>query len=67
MPPVEAISFAENTVDIKKRQDTAGLHPQAAFAHSYVGGQVMAEALVRIGDHVADYGVRGDGPYQAAR
>ena len=26
---VEAISFADNTVDIKKRQDTAGLHPQA--------------------------------------
>ena len=64
---VEAISFADNTVDIKKRQDTAGLHPQAAFAHSYVGGQVMAEALVRIGDYVADHGVRGDGPYQAAR
>ena len=31
---VEAISFADNTVDIKKRQDTAGLHPQAAFAHT---------------------------------
>lgn len=64
---VEAISFADNTVDIKKRQDTAILHPQAAFAHSYIGGQVMAEALVRIGDYVADHGVRGDGPYQAAR
>jgi predicted RecB family nuclease len=64
---VEAISFADDTVDIKKRQDTAGLHPQAVFAHTYVGGQVMAEALVRIGDYVADHGMRGDGPYQAAR
>jgi uncharacterized protein len=64
---IEAISFADDTVDIKKRQDTAGLHPEAIFAHSYVGGQVMAEALVRIGDYVADHGVRGDGPYQAAR
>jgi predicted RecB family nuclease len=64
---VEAISFADNTVDIKKRQDTADLHPQAAFAHSYVGGKVMAEALVRIGNYVADHGVRGIGPYQAAR
>jgi hypothetical protein len=27
----------------------------------------MAEALVRIGGYVADHGVRGDGPYQAAR
>jgi len=64
---VEAISFADDTVDIKKRQDTAGVHPQAAFAHSYVGGQVMAEALVRIGDYVANQGMRGDGAYQAAR
>ncbi|WP_027571501.1 TM0106 family RecB-like putative nuclease [Bradyrhizobium sp. WSM1743] len=64
---VEAISFADNTVDIKKRQDTANLHPQAAFAHSYVSGKVMAEALVRIGNYVADHGVRGIGPYQGAR
>jgi hypothetical protein len=64
---VDAISFANNTVDIKKRQDTADLHPQAVFAHTYVGGQVMADALVRIGEYVADHGLRGDGPYLAAR
>jgi len=64
---VEAIAFDSSTVDIKKRQDTAGLHPQAVFAHTYVGGQVMAEALVRIGEYVADHGLLGDGLYQAAR
>src|SRR5690606_5481670 len=64
---VEAISFADDTIDIKKRQDTASLHPQAAFAHNYVGGQVMADALVRIGEYVAEHGLGGDGPYQAAR
>jgi len=64
---VEAIAFDNNAVDIKKRQDTAALHPQAAFAHTYVGGQVMADALVRIGEYVADHGLRGSGPYQAAR
>ncbi len=64
---VDAISFADNTVDIKKRKDTAGVHPQAVFAHSHVGGQVMADALVRIGEYVADHGLVGDGPYQAAR
>jgi hypothetical protein len=63
---VETIAFDSNTVDIKKRQDTAGLHPQAVFAHSYVDTKVMAEALVRIGEYVADHGLRGDGPYQAA-
>ena len=64
---VEAISFADNTIDIKKRQDTAGLHPQAIFAHTYVDTKVMAEALVRIGEYVADHGLHGDGPYRAAR
>ena len=64
---VEAISFADETVDIKKRQDTAAFHPQAVFAHSHVDTKVIAEALVRIGEHVADHGVGGAGPYQAAR
>lgn len=64
---VEAISFNEDTVDIKKRQDTAVLHPEAVFAHSHISGQVMADALVRIGEYVADHGLLGEGPYQAAR
>jgi len=64
---VEAISFDDYTVDIKKRQDNAGIHPHAVFAHTYVGGQVMADSLVRIGEYVAEHGLRGEGPYQAAR
>ena len=54
-------------MDIRKRQDTASLHPQAVFAHSYVDTKVMAEALARIGEYVAGHGLRGNGPYQAAR
>ena len=64
---LEAISFEDRTIDIKKRQDTAGTHPDAIFAHTYVSGQVMADALVRIGEYVAEHGVSGVGPYQAAR
>ena len=64
---VETISFDDYTVDIKKRQDSAGIHPQAVFAHTYVGAQVMADSLVRIGEYVAEHGLRGEGPYQAAR
>jgi uncharacterized protein len=64
---VETISFTDNTIDIKKRQDTAGLHPQAVFAHTHVDTKVMAEALIRIGEYVGDHGLRGDGAYQAAR
>jgi predicted RecB family nuclease len=64
---VEAISFATATVDIKKRKDSAEIHPEAVFVHSFVSGKVMAEALLRIGTYVADRGLVGEGPYQAAR
>jgi AAA domain len=62
-----SISFEKQTVEIKKRQDCVGLHPEAVFAHKVVDAQVMADALVRIGEYVAANGMHGDGPYQAAR
>ena len=64
---VEAISFEDCTVDIKKRQDTAGIHPEAVFAHKYVDTQVMKDSLVRIGEYVAEHSLGGEGCYQAAR
>jgi predicted RecB family nuclease len=64
---VEAISLEDRTIDIKKRKDTADFHPEAVFAHLIVPSQVLADALVRIGEYVADNGMTGDGRYQAAR
>jgi uncharacterized protein len=64
---VEAISIEKATIDIKKRQDSVGLHPEAVFAHSYVDPKVMAESLLRIASYVAEHGIVGDGPYLAAR
>ncbi|WP_296745751.1 TM0106 family RecB-like putative nuclease [Mesorhizobium sp.] len=64
---VAAISLEERTVDIKKRQDSATLHPEAVFAHKVVGAEVIAKALLRIGEHVVANGIEGPGPYQAAR
>ena len=64
---IAAISFEDYTVDIKKRQDSAAIHPQAVFAHTYVGAQVLADSLVRLGESVADHGLCSEGPYQAAR
>ena len=64
---VEAISLDARTVDIKKRQDTASTHPAAVFGHTHVRKQVLADALVRIGEYVAEHGIEGDGPYRAAR
>jgi uncharacterized protein len=64
---VHAISFGDGTVEIKKRKDTAGVHPQAVFAHQYVDAQVMKDSLVRLAEHVIDHGLPGEGPYQAGR
>jgi hypothetical protein len=54
---VDAISLDSRTIDIKKRQDTADVHPEAVFAHQIIDSKVLAEALVRIGEYVADNGV----------
>ena len=64
---VEDISIRDGWVDIKKRRDSAGLHPEALFEDRDVKVNVLADALLRIGEYVADHGLEGDGPYQAAR
>ena len=64
---VETISLDNFTVDIKKRGDSAAIHPRAVYAHEVFGGQVMADALVRLGEHVIANGLSGGGPHQAAR
>src|SRR5262249_6844465 len=64
---IETISLVDRTVDIKKRKDSGAIHPQAVFTHKHVEAQVKKDALVRIGDYVAEHGLGGDGPYQAAR
>jgi predicted RecB family nuclease len=63
----KAISLDERWIDIKKRKDSADIHPEAVFAHKEVDTKVLAEALVRIGEYVADNGILGDGRYRAAR
>ncbi len=49
------------TIDIKKRRNSAGVHPEAVFAHKYVNARVLKEALMRVGRHVARHGLRGGG------
>lgn len=64
---VEEMSLDERWVDIKKRGDTADVHSEAVFAHKVIDADVLAKALVRIGEHVAANGMEGDGRYKAAR
>ena len=63
---VVEISYEKRTIDIKKRQDAAAIHPRAIFEHNYVGTKEQAEALMRIGEDVAADGISADGPYVAA-
>jgi uncharacterized protein len=64
---VLAISQDDRTVDIKKRGDTAGTHPEAVFVHNSVNTKVLAESLLKLGECVAENGIGGDGDHQAAR
>jgi predicted RecB family nuclease len=64
---VTAVSLEDRTIDIKKRKDTADFHPEAIFSHSYIDTQVLAESLMRLGEYVADNGMKGEGDHCAAR
>ncbi len=64
---VADISLDERWLDIKKRQDSAAIHPDAAYAHDVIGAQVLADSLVRLAEHVIASGMDGEGAYQGAR
>lgn len=64
---VHAISLDDRWIDIKKRMDSATTHPEAVFSHKVVNADVLADALVRIGESVATDGMEGAGAYLAAR
>jgi len=64
---IESLSLDDGVVDIKKRKDTASFHPGAVFVHDLISTKVLAESLLRLGEHVAAYGILGDGPFQTAR
>ena len=58
---LHAISLDERWVEIKKRQDTAMLHPVAVYSHTIINTKVLAESLLRLGEYVAANGIEGDG------
>jgi predicted RecB family nuclease len=63
---VEDISLDQRTIDIKKRMDSANLHPEGVFAHKIIGTKEQAESLMRIGESVAAQGFQRSGGYGAA-
>src|SRR5690606_17607228 len=57
----------QRTLDVKKGRKMADEHPSAAFTQDYVIADVLADALVRIGEQVAAEGWRQDGPCTVGR
>jgi predicted RecB family nuclease len=64
---LERISLDARVIEIKKRGDSANVHPDAVFAHNVINTAVLAESLMRVGEWVAENGIACEGPYGAAR
>jgi uncharacterized protein len=64
---VEDVAFDARTIDIRKRKDSADLHPEALFVHEYVSPKPMQLSLVRLAQYVIAHGMEGEGDYAAAR
>jgi uncharacterized protein len=64
---LQKISLEARCIEIKKRRDSVDIHPEAVFGHNVVPSEVLRQALLRIGGHVAEHGITGPGEYQAAR
>ncbi|PDT10007.1 TM0106 family RecB-like putative nuclease [Rhizobium sp. M1] len=64
---VVATSQDARTLDVRKSKKSAALHPDGAFAHTLIRTPEQENSLLRLGEYVADHGIEGSGPNQAAR
>lgn len=64
---VVEIDAAARTIDIKKGPSIEDQHASTIFVHDVVKTYVLRDALLRIGEWVAENGVDADGPYRAGR
>jgi hypothetical protein len=61
-------AIGEGWVEIKKRQDSAEVHPNAVFApETIIGVEVLEDSLERLANLVVAQGMEGDGSHLAAR
>lgn len=64
---VVAVDRKHRTIDVEKTKKTAEVHPTAAFVHDHVPTDVLADALMRMGESVAASTMEGDGPFLVGR
>ncbi|HID31295.1 MAG TPA: nuclease, partial [Desulfobacterales bacterium] len=63
---VDNFNYSDQTIDIKKRKDTASIHPHALLLHSQVSSKTLRESLMRLGEVVLTEGFNNQKPYRAA-
>jgi hypothetical protein len=60
------VNYTNSTLDVKKRMDTANIHPHALLMHNQIPSQVLRESLMRFGENVLENGFINQAPYRAA-
>ncbi len=64
---IEKLDRVARTLDIKKTQVMANLHPSAAFVHDSVPWKELAQSLHRIAAWVIQHSIDASGRYRAGR
>jgi predicted RecB family nuclease len=64
---VVAMDQAAGTLDLRRGPKTDGPHPTSLVPFDYVDSAPLSEALLRMGEWVADNGIEGPGEYGVAR
>jgi predicted RecB family nuclease len=65
---VEGIDLRERTIDIKKTGECVDVHPSSIFVDSRgPHWEVLADSTFRVGTWAKNYGLDGNGEYQAIR
>lgn len=63
---VDAVNYADQTLDIKKRRATAEKHANRLVFHSRVSAKTLQQSLMRLGQFVINNGLRPIQPFTAA-
>lgn len=64
---VVAIDDLNGTIDIKRGINSQVRHPTALVPQNVLGSDAQRDSLMRLGQWVAENGISGPGPFQAAR
>lgn len=62
-----SIDDHDGTIDIKRAVSSPVPHPAALIPQNVIGSEKQQDSLLRIGAWVAEHGIAGPGPFQAAR